>query len=68
MGSEAFTAVQLAGILGSHGMKLVPDVSVSGAEGGSSSALAGALLGRMVGPLAAPAVKPLPAVVKNGHQ
>ncbi len=50
MGSEAFTAVQLAGILGRHGVKLVPDVSVTGSEG-SSSALAGALLGRMVGSL-----------------
>ncbi len=66
MGTEAFTAVQLAGILGEHGVKLVPDVSVTGGEGGSSSALAGALLGRMVGSVAAPAMKPVP--VKNGHE
>ena len=66
MGPEAYTAVQLAGILGSHGVKLVPDVSVSGSEGGGSSALAGALMGRMVGSLTtAAAVLP---VVKNGHQ
>jgi uncharacterized membrane protein YqiK len=64
MGPQAYTAVQLAGILGLHGVKLVPDVSVSGSEGGGSSALAGALMGRMVGSLTAPSV---PGVVKNGH-
>ena len=63
MGPEAYTAVQLAGTLGAHGVKLVPDVSVSGPEGGSSSALAGALMGRMVGSLS---VAPLKAV-KNGQ-
>jgi uncharacterized membrane protein YqiK len=67
MGPEAFTAIQLAGILGQHGVKLVPEVSVSGSEGGSSSALAGALMGRMVGSLAAPPVRPLPVVLKNGQ-
>ena len=68
MGSEAFTAVQLAGILGQHRVKLVPDVSVSGSEGGSSSALAGALMGRMVGSLTAPALPVVAPVPKNGHQ
>ena len=66
MEPDAYTAVQLAGILGSHGVKLVPDVSVSGAEGGGShGALAGALMGRMVGSLT---VTPVPSAVKNGHQ
>ena len=66
----AYTAVQLAGILGSHGVKLVPDVSVSGSGegGGSHSALAGALMGRMVGSLTVAAPKPVTPVVKNGHQ
>ncbi len=50
MGVEAYTAVQLAGILGSHHVKLVPEVSVTGSDGGSN-ALAGVLMGRMVGTL-----------------
>lgn len=66
MGPEAYTAVQLASILGQHGMKLVPEVSVSGGEGGSSSALAGALLGRLVGSVTAPVVKAV-LPLKNGH-
>ncbi len=68
MGAEAYTAVQLAGILGSHGVKLVPEVSVTGSEGGGSSALAGVLMGRMVGSLLPAAPKPVLPVVKNGHQ
>ena len=70
MGPEAFTAVQLANILASHGMKLVPDVSVSGAtEGGGSNALAGMLMGRLVAGSGHKApVPPAIPVVKNGHQ
>ena len=66
MGADAFTAVQLANILASNHVKLVPDVSVSGADaGGGSGALAGMLMGRMVG-----GAKPTPVIpaVKNGHQ
>ena len=34
MGNEAFTSVQLASILGQHGVKLVPDIAVGGGEAG----------------------------------
>jgi uncharacterized membrane protein YqiK len=44
LGSEAFTAVQLAAILGEHHMKLVPEVAVSG----DATALASAFLGKML--------------------
>jgi uncharacterized membrane protein YqiK len=38
MGNAAFTSVQLATILGQHGVKLVPDIAVSGGEGGGGLA------------------------------
>jgi uncharacterized membrane protein YqiK len=38
MGNNAFTSVQLATILGQHGVKLVPDIAVSGGEGGGGLA------------------------------
>jgi uncharacterized membrane protein YqiK len=47
MGSEAFTAVQIATILGEHNVKLVPDIAVGGGEGGSG-ALATAMLAKML--------------------
>lgn len=46
MGEQAFTAVQLAQTLGQHGVKLVPEIAVTG-EGGQG-ALASALVGRML--------------------
>jgi uncharacterized membrane protein YqiK len=49
MGGDAFTAVQLANILGEHQVKLVPEIAVSGgAEGGSGGALATALVARLL--------------------
>jgi len=48
MGPEAYAALQLASVLAEHGVKLVPDISVSGdAQGG----LAAALLGRVLAPM-----------------
>jgi hypothetical protein len=48
MGGEAYAALQIATVLGEHGVKLVPDVSVAG-EG--SGALAAALVGRVLAPV-----------------
>ncbi|MBX7101055.1 MAG: hypothetical protein K1X89_25285 [Myxococcaceae bacterium] len=53
LGTGAYTTVQLAGILGEHHVKLVPDVAVGG-EGGAG-ALATALMGRMLSGAATPA-------------
>ena len=39
MGNEAFTSVQLASILGQHGVKLVPDIAVGGGEAGGLAAV-----------------------------
>ncbi len=67
MGAEAFTAVQLAGILGEHQVKLVPDIAVSG-EGGSN-ALATAMVAKLLrNGAAAPKVTPVttPALPKTG--
>ena len=41
----AFTAMQLAAILGEHGVKLVPDIAVGGS---GTSSIAGALLARVL--------------------
>ena len=38
MGNAAYTSVQLATILGQHGVKLVPDISVGGGESGGGLA------------------------------
>ena len=38
MGNAAYTSVQLATILGEHGVKLVPDIAVGGGEGGGGLA------------------------------
>jgi len=46
VGADAYTAIQLASILGQHGVKLVPDVAVSG--DGASGGLASVLIGRML--------------------
>jgi uncharacterized membrane protein YqiK len=43
LGAEGYTSVQLAGILGQHGVKLVPEISV-GASGGLADALVAKLL------------------------
>jgi uncharacterized membrane protein YqiK len=45
MGGDAFTAVQLATILGQHGVKLVPEIAVGGEGGGG---LAGAMVARLL--------------------
>lgn len=71
LGADAFTSVQLAGILGEHQVKLVPDIAVTGGEGGSN-ALASAMVAKLLrgasGASAAPVkVPPTPAPVpKNG--
>lgn len=46
MGPDGFTAVQLAGVLGEHQVKLVPDIAVGGEGGGG---IAAAMLGRLLG-------------------
>lgn len=46
MGKDAFTAVQLATILGEHGVKLVPEIAVGGGEGGGG--LATAMVARLL--------------------
>ena len=46
MGAEGFTAVQLAGVLGEHGVKLVPDIAVTGGDSGGG--LAAAMLGKLL--------------------
>lgn len=55
IGASAFTAVQIATILGEHGVKLVPDIAVGG--NGQGGGLAEVLLARMLasGALALPA-------------
>ena len=53
LGGPAYTAVQLAAVLGEHGVKLVPDVAVNGAAGGGlGDALMARLLGAVTGPKA----------------
>jgi uncharacterized membrane protein YqiK len=54
LGGEAFTAMQLAGVLGQHGVKLVPDVSVTGT--GALGGLPEALMARMLGAVKIPTV------------
>jgi uncharacterized membrane protein YqiK len=46
LGPEAYTAMQIATIVGERGIKVVPDVAVSGASGGAG--LAEALMARML--------------------
>ena len=46
VGSEGYTAIQLAGILGEHKVKLVPDVAVNG--DGAAGGLASVLISRML--------------------
>jgi len=48
MGGDAYTAVQLASILGEHQVKLVPEIAVSGGEGGGGGALATALVAKLL--------------------
>jgi uncharacterized membrane protein YqiK len=47
LGGSSYTAMQLASVLGQHGVKLVPDVSVTAGNG--SSGLSEALLARLLG-------------------
>ena len=46
VGPEGFTAIQIAGVLAEHGVRLVPDIAVSG--DGASGGLATAMLGRVL--------------------
>jgi uncharacterized membrane protein YqiK len=50
MGADAFTSIQLATILGENQVKLVPEIAVTGGEGGGSSALATAMLAKLLKP------------------
>jgi uncharacterized membrane protein YqiK len=52
LGGAAYTAMQLAAVLGEHNVKLVPDVSVNGGGGG----LPDALMARMLGAVKTPTV------------
>jgi uncharacterized membrane protein YqiK len=56
MGSDAFTSVQLAQVLGQFGVKLVPEIAVTGE--GSGNGLANAMLAKLM--------KPNPSPVSNG--
>ena len=47
MRPEAYTAIQLEGILGGHHVKLVPEIAVQGGDGGAS-ALGTASVGRLL--------------------
>jgi len=46
VGTEGFTAIQIAGVLAENGVRLVPDIAVSG--DGASGGLATAMLGRVL--------------------
>src|SRR5215813_10966299 len=46
VGPDGFTAIQIAGVLAEHGVRLVPDIAVSG--DGASGGLATAMLGRVL--------------------
>jgi uncharacterized membrane protein YqiK len=48
LGAAAFTAMQIATIVGERGIKVVPDIAVGGGGGGSGSGLAEALIARML--------------------
>ena len=47
LGAAGYTALQLTSLLGEHQVKLVPEIAVSGAEGGPTR-LADVLIGRML--------------------
>lgn len=59
LGAQAFTSVQLATVLATHGVKIVPDVSVG--AGGAAEAVLGRLLAGSGG-----LAERLPTVTKNG--
>jgi uncharacterized membrane protein YqiK len=48
LGPEAYTAMQIATIVGERGIKVVPEIAVSGGNGAGSSGLAEALMARML--------------------
>jgi uncharacterized membrane protein YqiK len=54
LGGSAFTAMQLASVLGEHNVKLVPDVAVNG--GSALGGLPEALLARLLGAVKTPTV------------
>jgi uncharacterized membrane protein YqiK len=54
LGGSAFTAMQLAAVLGEHNVKLVPDVAVNG--GSALGGLPEALLARLLGGVKTPSV------------
>src|SRR5438034_6474523 len=47
LGQPGYTALQVTSLLGEHKVKLVPDIAVSGADGGPTR-LADVLIGRML--------------------
>lgn len=72
LGAEGYTAVQLAGILGEHGVKLVPEIAVGGGSGLAEALVAKLLAGQLHPAAPAPAngarpgngsAQPLPLVV-----
>lgn len=58
LGAEGYTAVQLAGILGEHGVKLVPEIAVGGAGGLAEALVAKLLAGQQHAPAPASAARP----------
>ncbi len=70
MGAEAFTSIQVAGIVGEHHVKLVPDISVSGGEGGGTASLANVMVAKLLKttatPVAGTTLHPVVVAPKNG--
>ena len=54
LGAAGYTALQVTSLLGEHRVKLVPDIAVSGADGGPTR-LADVLIGRMLQGMQGPA-------------
>jgi uncharacterized membrane protein YqiK len=46
LGTDAYTSIQIAGILGENGVKLVPDIAVGGESGGLAQVMVARLLSR----------------------
>jgi uncharacterized membrane protein YqiK len=58
LGTQSYTAMQLAAVLGENRVKLVPDIAVSG-NGGGFSGLAEAMVAKLLaGSAGAPATTP----------
>jgi hypothetical protein len=60
MGREGYVALQVAGTLGEHHVKVVPDIAVGGEGGGLAQALVGTMLRTQLAP------KP-ERLAPNGH-